>query len=198
VPGEGVPAAGGVAAVEVERRLPVEAALGEELPRRRRLGRTELLGVEGRRGGVGRDESCPLADRRAVGPARRPATVVLVVQFDVGAAGEPLDRLAERQMVDLLDERNDIATGIAAETMPQVSRGCDVERRRLLVVERAEALQAPAAGALELQVLTDHLVDAAAVAHQRDVGSADAPSPGHLVSPQPIPGAPAMLSPVAR
>ena len=141
--------------------LPVEAALGEELAGRRGVGRAELLDVEGRGGGVGRDQPGPLTDLRAVGAGGRPAAVVLVVQLDVGPPGQQLDRLGEGQVVDLLDEGDDVAAHSATKTMIEISRRRHLERRRLLVVERAEPLQAAAAGALELQVLADDLVDLA-------------------------------------
>ena len=122
VAGQRVPAAGREAAAEVERHLPVEAALGEELAGGRGVRRAELLGEEGRRGGVGRDQPRPLADVGAVGRAGGPAAVVLVLQLDVGPAGEQLDGLGEGQMVDLLDEGNDVAADSATKTMVEVSR----------------------------------------------------------------------------
>src|SRR5688572_4717781 len=60
--------------------------------------------------------------------------------------------------------------------MEQVSRWSYLKRRRLLVVERAEAFQAAAARALELQVLPDDLVDLRPLTDQRDVRGPD-PSP---------------------
>ena len=179
VPGQRVPAAGGEAAAEVDRHLPVEAALGEELAGRRGLGGAQLLGVERRRRGVGRDQPGPLADVGPVGRAGRPAAVVLVVQLDVRPPGQQLDRLGEGEVVDLLDEGDDVAALAAAETVEEVPRRSDLERRRLLVVERAQPLEAAAAGPLELQVLADDLVDLAPLADQRDVRRPDASPPGH-------------------
>src|SRR3954447_12057291 len=99
-------------------------------------------------------------------------------------------------MVDLLDERNDVAAGIATETMKQVSRRRHMERRRFLVMKWAEPFQTSAAGALELQVLAYDLVDAAALAHEGDVGGADATLSGHQLLP-PITAAPAAAPMVA-
>src|SRR6185295_14356465 len=95
------------AAAEVDRDLPVEATLGEELTGGRRVGGAQLLGEEGCRGGVGRDEPGPLADLRTVRGAGGAAAVVLVVQLDVGSAGQQFHRLREGEVVDLLDEGDD-------------------------------------------------------------------------------------------
>ena len=56
---------------------------------------------------------------RAVGSAGGAAAVVLVVQLDVGPPGEQFDGLGKGQMVDLLDERNDVAAHSAPETIPR-------------------------------------------------------------------------------
>ena len=53
------------------------------------------------------------------------------------------------------------------------ARGVDVERRRLLVVEGAQALQGAAAGVAERDVLRDDVVDARLLAHLGDVLLAD-------------------------
>ena len=47
------------------------------------------------------------------------------------------------------------------------------QRRRLLVVERADALEVAAAGVAQLDVLADHVVDRGLLAHQGDVLVAD-------------------------
>ena len=49
----------------------------------------------------------------------------------------------------------------------------DVERRGLLVVERAQALERAAAGGAERDVVADDLVDLGLLAHLRDVLLAD-------------------------
>src|SRR5918998_1737902 len=79
VAGQPVPATGGEAAAEVQRHLPVEAAVGQELPGRCGLRAAQLLGVEGSRRGVGRDQPGSLPGLRAVRGAGGPAAVVLVV-----------------------------------------------------------------------------------------------------------------------
>src|ERR1700709_2767560 len=86
-------------------------------------------------------------------------------------------------MVDLLNERNDVAAYPTAETMVEVSRGRHLERWRLLVVERTQPFQAAAAGPLELQVLADDLVDLRPLADQRDVCSTDASPRRHQLIP---------------
>jgi hypothetical protein len=101
------------------------------------------------------------------------------VQFDIGPASQELDGLGEREMVDLLNKRNDIAAHPTTETMVEISRGSDLKRRRFLVVERAQPLEAAPAGALELQVLPHDLVDLRPLTDQRDVRGPDASPPGH-------------------
>src|SRR5688500_14159561 len=83
-------------------------------------------------------------------------------------------------MVDLLNERNDVPAYPATETMVEISRRGDLERRRLLVVKWAEPFQAATAGTLELQVLAHDLVDLRPLADQRDVRGPDASPSGHV------------------
>ena len=93
------------------------------------------------------------------------------------AAGQALDGLDERQVLGVAHEADDVAGLAAPEAHVVAERGVDVERRRLLVVERAQPLERPAAGVLERDVVGDHLVDPGALAHQRDVLVLD--QPGH-------------------
>src|SRR3954447_14961094 len=86
-------------------------------------------------------------------------------------------------MVDLLDERNDVAANPATKTMIEVSRRCYLERGRLLVMEWTEPFQAAATGTLQLQVLADDLVDLRALTHERDVGGPDPPRWRHQLLP---------------
>ena len=60
------------------------------------------------------------------------------------------------------------APGPAAEAVEHATRGRDRQRRRLLVMERTQALEVAAAGAAKLDVLTDHVVDRRLLAHQGD------------------------------
>ena len=57
---------------------------------------------------------------------------------DVVAVGEQLERLAERQRLRLHHEREDVAARAAAEAVVELLDRVDAERRRALVVERAQ------------------------------------------------------------
>ena len=72
-------------------------------------------------------------------------------------------------MLDLLDERVDVATLAAAEAVKMPVVGPDVKRRRLLVVERAQALQRIRARAPQLHVVADDVLDPDAFANGRDI-----------------------------
>src|SRR5215207_10308280 len=114
--------------------------------------------------------------------AARPG--LLVPQLDADLAGQPLDGFGERELVVLLDERDDVAPLAAAEAVPHAAKRGDVERRRLLVVERAQPLQRAAAGTLEGEVLAHDLVDARPLANRCDVLVTDPPGhPWSLRSP---------------
>ena len=76
-------------------------------------------------------------------------------------------------MLDVLDELDDVAAGLAAEAVEQPPGRGDVERRGLLVVERAEALEVAAAGVPQRDVLADDVVDRAT-----SRGPARCPRPG--------------------
>ena len=140
----------------VGRRL-VEAALVQELTGRQRVGGGELPGVELLRHPVRLDQPT------AGGPLGAVAAdvAVLAAQLDAVLVGEPLDRLDEAEPVDLHQERDDVAALLAAEAVEELTGRGDVERRRLLVVEGAQALLGAAAGVAQRDVGGDHLVDAA-------------------------------------
>jgi hypothetical protein len=78
---------------------------------------------------------------------------VVVAQRDTRPRGEPLDRLHEVEMLELADERDRVATLLAAEAKKDALLGADRERRRLLGVERTEPGNA-ATDALQRNVLT--------------------------------------------
>src|SRR5215467_3111454 len=107
---------------------------------------------------------------------------LLVTQLETGARGQPLDGLREGQAVDFLHELDDVAALGAGEAVPQPAGRGHVERRGLLVVERAQPLQRAAAGAAELEVLAHHLVDGGPLANELDVLVADPPC--HLRPPR--------------
>ena len=85
-------------------------------------------------------------------------------QRDVRPLGQPLHRLHEGQVLDLLQEGEDVAALAAAEAVVVAAGRADLERRRLLVVERAQALEVAAAGVAQRDVLPHDLLDAAGVA----------------------------------
>src|SRR5205814_2820496 len=115
----------------------VEAALPQELPSHHRVGRVERIGVELLGDLVRLDEASTLGTARAV----RPSVALLAAQGDPDLVGEPLDGLAEAEPVDLHQEPEDVAALAAAEAVDESSGRVDVERRGLLVVERAQTLQ---------------------------------------------------------
>ena len=65
------------------------------------------------------------------------------------------DRFGERDLLVQLEELEHVAAGVAPEAVKKALVGMDVERRRLLVVERAVSL-VRRARALERHVLLDH------------------------------------------
>ncbi len=83
-------------------------------------------------------------------------------------------------MVDLHDERDGVATLVTAEAVPQPHLGPDLERRGLLVVERAQALQRAGAGPAQGHVVADQLVQVDPFLDCGDVLVLD--PPGHPVS----------------
>ena len=91
-------------------------------------------------------------------PRLRPRVLSLALQLDPVAVGEQLDRLGEAEPLLLLDELDRVAADPAAEAVVELLLGVDRERRRALLVERAEA---DPAGALAAQVGVggDHLDD---------------------------------------
>src|SRR5260370_8915815 len=100
---------------------------------------------------------------------------MLVLELGARAGGEMLNRLGERQAVDLLDELDHVAAVGAREAIPQAAGRGDVERRGLLVVERAQALERATTGVAELQVLADALLDGRALPPASDAPLADPP-----------------------
>jgi len=155
VPQERVPALRCVPDAELLGGAPVETALGEERARGRTARGRELLGEVAGRSTVRLEQS--LAAARLVTRAR--CAALLVPQLDADAACEVLDGVRERQAVDLLDERDDVTALAAPEAVPQADLRTHVERRRVLVVERAEALHRPDARGLQGHVLADDVLD---------------------------------------
>ena len=205
VPGEFLPPGRRVADAEPLRVGTLEAALGQEGPPRRGTGALKLLLVELGRGAV-RVQQPPAPALLLAGHV--PA--LLVPQIDPGPSGQPLDRLDERETIDRLNEPDDVSTLAAGEAVVEASCGGDVEGGRLLLVERAQALERVTAGAAKLEVLPDHLIDRRPVADHRYVLVADParhlppplcarpeqPLVGYLQTKLSPPGAPASRIPL--
>src|SRR5581483_3268819 len=104
-------------------------------------------------------------------------------QRDPGPLRQALDRLHKAQMVDLLHEVDDVAALTTAVAEIHVAGLRDGERRRLLIVERAQALEVAAAGRLERDLLGRDVDDRRTLAHQRDVLVANPPTTGHAANP---------------
>jgi hypothetical protein len=181
--GQHVPAGRGVPAAEPGGRGGVEAAAGQEPQRGRRLGGAQLLGVE--LGG-------PLVGVQQPGAGAAVAldrtAAALVGQPVAEPVGQPLHGLHEPDDLDLLHERERVAALAAAEAVEGAVRGAHVERRRLLVVERAQALQRPGAGPAQGHVLADQLVDPGAVPDLGDVAVPDPPCHGPSLCRAPAAG----------
>src|SRR5690606_18992450 len=102
---------------------------------------------------------------------------LLVAELDARCPRQVLDGFDEAQVFDLLDEGDDVAAFPAAEAVPEVACGGDVERGGLLVVERAQAFEGAAAGVAQLEVFADHVGDRGTLPYQCDVFIFD--STGH-------------------
>ncbi len=156
------------AAPETLRIGQLKSTLGEKLPGRGSSRAAEPFCIKiGRR--LVRGKQPPPPALLVAGDV----TALLVGQLDAGAGREPLDRLGKGEVVHLLHEPDDVTAVRAGEAVPQAPRGGHVERRGLLVVERAQAFQRAAPGVAELEVLTDNLGDGRLLADQRDVLVAD-------------------------
>ncbi len=147
-------------------------------------GRAELPGVELGGGRVRGDQALLLPlllgpDRRRARPRRTAA----------GCRRGPASRSTDSTNVEVVDvhqERDRVAALAAAVAEEDVAARRDGERRGLLVVERAQALEVAAARGLERHVVGDDVGDRGPLAHQRDVFVAD-PACHALPSPCPPP-----------
>lgn len=150
----------------------VEIALGEVGAGRLGFGFAQPGHVELVRGRVGGDQpgagAAVTLDRSAA---------ALVVDLVADLVGELLDGLDETDVLDFLDEGVDVTALTAAEAVEQAVVGPHVERRRFLVVERAQALHGIGAAALERDVLPHHVLDPDAFAYRCDIAIWD--SSGH-------------------
>src|SRR5262249_8665469 len=123
----------------------------------------------------------------------RDVTALLVPELDAGPGREPLDRLREREVVDLLHELDHVTAVGAGEAVPQAGGGGDVEGGRPLVGGRAQPLERAAAGVGEREVLADPPVDRRALADAREVLVAVPPCHSRPPPPEPALPVPASL-----
>src|SRR5690606_8191507 len=98
---------------------------------------------------------------------------ILVSQFVAEPGGHALDRLGEAHVVHLLKEREDVAALAAAEAVVEADLRAHVKTRAALLVERAEALHRPAAGALERDVIAHDVGEVGARPDLVDIASSD-------------------------
>jgi hypothetical protein len=113
----------------VETTGPHEVAARTCGRRRQQVCRVELL-----RDPVRLDEPGPAPSSRGIVAA----ATLLVAQHQPDLDGQPLDGLGEAQVLDLLQEREDVAALAAAVALVIAGGRVDRERRRLLVVEGAQ------------------------------------------------------------
>ena len=81
-----------------------------------------------------------------------------VVELNSGLCGEVLDGARKIEMLDLLDEREDVAALVTAEALVATGFLADVERPALLGVERAQP-DPVAPHAFQCDVLLDRVDD---------------------------------------
>ncbi len=172
--GHGIPAGRGPAQLERRDRL-----VGEAPP---------MEVVQGRPAGDmgGQDTVVPgdgavedLAQARSAGvlPARA------LVQLDPGPLGQGLEGLREGDRVTLHHEAEDVTAQAAAEALPALATGRDIEGRGLLAVERAESL-VRRTGLLQLDGLADDVDDRQPVLHFR--GNPDGHGPSWIMTARPV------------
>src|SRR5258708_10020757 len=154
VPGGHLPVVGGVADTESLRVGRLESPGGKELPAGAGSSGQELLRIKLCSGPVRLDQPAPpgllLAGNLAA---------LLVTKLDPGPGCQALNGLGEPESVDLADEGDNVATLGAGEAVPQAAGRGHMERRRLLLVERAESLERAAARSAQLQVFPDYFRD---------------------------------------
>ncbi len=171
--GQPVPTRRGEAAAEPGGCLGVEASDAEKLARLGRLDRGQLLDVELGRPAIGLQQPGPSAPVALdAGPA------ATVGEPEADPVGQPLDGLDEADVLDLHHEVDHAAALAAAEAVEGAVGRADVERRRLLVVERAQAAHRTRARPAQRDVLADDLLDPVAVADLGDVAVPDPPRHG--------------------
>jgi len=103
----------------------------------------------------------PLAPAAALGVAR---VLGLALELDPRARGQRLQGAREVEPLRLHDELEDVAARAAAEAVVDLFRRVDPERRRPLVVERAQPLEPRHARPPELRARADELREVHGVA----------------------------------
>ena len=99
----------------------------------------------------------PRIDLGQIGPARlRGARRAGITHFDPHVVGEDLHRFHERDILTILDEREDIAALAAAEALEGAVIRPNGERGRLFAVKRAQA-NPPLAAALQPYMVRDDI-----------------------------------------
>ncbi len=167
-----VPAFGREADAEVCGGVGVEAAFAEEPAADIGLGGSEFLREEFFGGRV----RCE--DARTV-PGFGRGSAVFVVQREPDAAGETFDRLAEADVVHLLEEGVDVAAFAAAEAVVHADLRAHMEAGAAFVVERAEAFERADTGRTEADVVAHDVSDVGAGFDLFDVTLSN--SAGHSV-----------------
>ena len=127
----------GVPEAELHRVLLREPALGEEVAGGLGLGRAEGPTEELVRHLVRLEQATTAPRLRLV----RAGAAVLVVQLHPHAGRQPLHGLRERGVLEFHEEADDVPVRAAAEAVVGAHAGAHVERRRPLVVERAQPLE---------------------------------------------------------
>ncbi|MCY1220629.1 hypothetical protein D9M72_326490 [compost metagenome] len=184
-----VPALRGIADAELFSGCPVEAAAVQEVASLRGGGGQQLGAEELVRHFVGVQEALALAHVLAAGAG----AAVFVAQFEADPGGQLFHGLMERGVVQLLDKGDDVAVLAAAEAVVPAHLGTDGERRRTLIVERAQALEGAQPGALERDVAVHDFLDVRALAYFVNIFAFDQPGHRAILVPGYDAGSPVMV-----
>ena len=97
------------------------------------------------------------------------STCFFVMKWHVVLGCEFLDCLNKTHALNLANEGKNIAALLTAKAMEIAALWGDVKRRRPLVMKRAQALEAAAAGRFEVDIVANDIVNPSAFPHQVDV-----------------------------
>ena len=148
-----VPCARRVADAKLAQRSLLEAALCQVRSRTLGLLRFPQLARVVRGGALEQLEQT-LAAHTLLGRAR---ILVLELEGDLVTVGEQLERALEVHALGLHDEREGVARGLAAEAVVDLLGRVDPERRRALVVKRAQPGEAVGARLAQLGARRDEI-----------------------------------------